>query len=253
MSRSVIGRDCVIGSNVCINGSYVWNNVIIEDNVTIDRAVLCDNVVIKKGAYVHRGTILSFGVALAEGISIPAFTKAWLPVQHEDTTFGDAADDGFEGDDEFGDGADASKSSEHGSPGIGENCIGCLFRAGVDDEDDEYADGDDESDSDVPDISDNVSDMQKRAKARISANSIAPDLEAITWWDDLCRQHRIEKANEEGEEHWDAESVLTFGSQSEQDDADSLAGDSDTVWDAEHEERFRVAKLYREIAATIRR
>ncbi|XP_047944614.1 translation initiation factor eIF-2B subunit epsilon-like [Salvia hispanica] len=78
VSNSVIGEDCVIGSNVSIDGCYIWNKVKIEDGCRLKHAIVCDGVTMKSGVVLEAGTVLSFNVVIGQDFVVPAYLKVSL-------------------------------------------------------------------------------------------------------------------------------------------------------------------------------
>ncbi|XP_042020766.1 translation initiation factor eIF-2B subunit epsilon-like isoform X2 [Salvia splendens] len=78
VSNSVIGEDCVIGSNVSIDGCYIWNKVNIEDGCRLKHAIVCDGVTMKSGAVLEAGVVLSFKVIIGQNFVVPAYSKVSL-------------------------------------------------------------------------------------------------------------------------------------------------------------------------------
>ncbi|XP_076640758.1 eukaryotic translation initiation factor 2B subunit epsilon [Halictus rubicundus] len=54
VTRSVIGHNCVIGSNVEIKDSYILSDTKIEDNSTVTNSIIFSNCVIKQAAQINR-------------------------------------------------------------------------------------------------------------------------------------------------------------------------------------------------------
>lgn len=78
INKSVVGRNCVIGSGSNIINSFLFSDVRIESNVELNQVIVCDNATIKKGAKIGRGSIISYGVIIGEGAIIPDYTRVSL-------------------------------------------------------------------------------------------------------------------------------------------------------------------------------
>ena len=75
VGSSVIGRRCKIGKNVIIEGSYLWNDVTIEDDSVVKQAIIADGAVIGKACRIEPGALISYGVRIADNTIIPGTSK----------------------------------------------------------------------------------------------------------------------------------------------------------------------------------
>ena len=75
VGSSVIGRNCKIGKNVVIEGSYIWNNVTIGDGSIVKQAIIADEAVISNSCRVEPGALISFGVRIADSTIIPGTSR----------------------------------------------------------------------------------------------------------------------------------------------------------------------------------
>ncbi|KAI9718150.1 MAG: hypothetical protein M1828_006848 [Chrysothrix sp. TS-e1954] len=64
ISRSVLGRDCVIEKNCKIEDSYIWDAVTIKERSIIRNSIVGHDAVIHEGAQVLSGSLVSFGAVL---------------------------------------------------------------------------------------------------------------------------------------------------------------------------------------------
>ena len=87
--RTVVGRDCSIGTRSKVFGSFVWSGVTIGANCTVDCAILCDGVTLGSNVRVERGATLSYGVEIADGQVVLAGGKV-TRAEREDDVFEDS-------------------------------------------------------------------------------------------------------------------------------------------------------------------
>ncbi|KAK2738572.1 hypothetical protein FQN57_006995 [Myotisia sp. PD_48] len=71
ITNSVIGRRCKIGKNVVLDGAYIWDDVIVGDATEIRQAIIANGVIIGDKCRIEPGALLSYGVKIANDISIP--------------------------------------------------------------------------------------------------------------------------------------------------------------------------------------
>ena len=67
VSRSVLGRGCVVGEGAVIEGCFLWNNVTVGAGAVLRNALVCNNVVIGAKAVVNSNAVLACGVKIADG------------------------------------------------------------------------------------------------------------------------------------------------------------------------------------------
>ncbi|ORX61897.1 hypothetical protein DM01DRAFT_1379780 [Hesseltinella vesiculosa] len=97
--RSVIGKNCQIGSNVNLDGVYLWDGVVIGNHCHIQQSILAQNVSILDHTNIDHGSILSKGVTVGPNATIPKYSRLSLEPQPKNNMFesSDEEDDGDNG------------------------------------------------------------------------------------------------------------------------------------------------------------
>eukprot|EP00474_Spongospora_subterranea_P010391 CRZ10849.1 hypothetical protein [Spongospora subterranea] len=228
LEDTVLDRNVLIGDDVYCKGSYLWSGTNVGDRAVIDRAIISHNVIIGSDANIGRGAVIGEGVRIGRGVQIPPYTSLWIPIQSR-----------CSGEYSIGDGlnqlaldcADAVRPIDLGVGGAG-----IVY---VPDDDDFVVELYEDEEENLP-----AYQIEKLRLARISSNSLASDEAALAFRDE--RIGYLESVED------DNESVLTFGSEAEEETGTDLeiGGADASNWD---EESYNVGVLYREIKDTIAR
>ncbi|QUC17161.1 uncharacterized protein UV8b_01402 [Ustilaginoidea virens] len=70
ISRSFVGRGCIIGANVVLEDSYVWDNTVIEDGARISYSIIGDSAVIGRSCTLPQGCLVGPRVRIGEKTSL---------------------------------------------------------------------------------------------------------------------------------------------------------------------------------------
>jgi len=78
ISKSVLGKGCIIGPKAVLHGVYCLDNVTIGEGCTVSTALLCSGVLLKDNVTVGKGAVLSFGVVIDTKQVVPPHTMITL-------------------------------------------------------------------------------------------------------------------------------------------------------------------------------
>lgn len=78
ISKSVIGKGCIIGPKAVLHGVYCLDNVTIGEGCTVSTAFLCSGVLLRDNVTVGKGAVLSFGVVVDSKQVVPPHTMITL-------------------------------------------------------------------------------------------------------------------------------------------------------------------------------
>jgi len=82
ISRSIIGRNCQIGTNVVIIDSYIWDSVILKDNICLEKSIVCSGARILNNSKVEQGCVIGFDVVIGPDFTVPQLTKLTTYIGH---------------------------------------------------------------------------------------------------------------------------------------------------------------------------